>query len=80
MKTLTVGDLKTNFSEVLKDVQNGESIAISYGKKKKIIAYLVSEIKTESKKPKRKLGLLEGKATFKWVGDGKITEEEFLGL
>ena len=80
MKTLTVGDVKTHFSEVLKDVQNGEQIAISYGKKKKVIAYLVSEIKTEPKKPKRKLGLLEGKATFKWVGDGKITEEEFLGL
>ena len=79
MKTLTVGDVKTHFSEVLKDVQNGEQIAISFGKKKKVIAYLVSEIKSESK-PKRKLGLLEGKATFKWVGDGKITEEEFLGL
>jgi antitoxin (DNA-binding transcriptional repressor) of toxin-antitoxin stability system len=79
MKTLTVGDVKTHFSEVLKDVQNGEQIAISFGKKKKVIAYLVSEIKSEPK-PKRKLGLLEGKATFKWVGDGKITEEEFLGL
>ena len=80
MKTLTVGDVKTHFSEILKDVQNGEQIAISYGKKKKVIAYLVSEIQPEPKKPKRKLGLLEGKATFSWVGDGKITEEEFLGL
>jgi antitoxin (DNA-binding transcriptional repressor) of toxin-antitoxin stability system len=79
MKTLTVGDVKTHFSEILKEVQNGEQIAISFGKKKKVIAYLVSEIKSEPK-PKRKLGLWEGKATFSWVGDGKITEEEFLGL
>ena len=28
-------------------------------------------------KPKRKLGILEGKCTFKWIGDGKITLEEF---
>ena len=28
-------------------------------------------------KPKRKLGILKGKCTFKWVGDGKITLEEF---
>jgi hypothetical protein len=28
-------------------------------------------------KPKRKLGMWEGKATFSWVGDGKITLEEF---
>ena len=27
--------------------------------------------------PKRKLGILKGKCTFKWVGDGKITLEEF---
>ena len=28
-------------------------------------------------KLKRKLGILEGKCTFKWIGDGKITLEEF---
>jgi hypothetical protein len=28
-------------------------------------------------KTKRKLGILEGKATFSWVRDGKITLEEF---
>jgi hypothetical protein len=28
----------------------------------------------------RKIGVLDGKATFKKRGTGKITEEEFLGL
>jgi len=78
MKTLTVSDIKNNFSEVLKKVQDGEEIAIAFGKNKKVIAYIVPELHSEQ--PKRQLGLLEGKATFEWIGDGKITEEEFLNL
>jgi len=30
--------------------------------------------------PKRKLGILEGKATFSFDSDFEITTEEFLGL
>ena len=33
-----------------------------------------------SEKRKRELGFLKGKVKFSVVGDGKITEEEFLGL
>ena len=33
-----------------------------------------------AKKEKRKLGFLKGKVKFSTVGDGKITEEEFLKL
>ncbi|MDR0565440.1 MAG: hypothetical protein LBG47_00145 [Prevotellaceae bacterium] len=33
-----------------------------------------------SEKRKRELGFLEGKVKFSVVGDGKITEEEFIGL
>ena len=38
------------------------------------------EATLESKKKSRTLGILEGKASFTEVGDGKITMEEFLGL
>jgi hypothetical protein len=31
-------------------------------------------------KKRRTIGILEGKASFKEIGDGKITMEEFLGL
>jgi antitoxin (DNA-binding transcriptional repressor) of toxin-antitoxin stability system len=41
METMTVGDFKANFSEVLKKVLNGEEVAISYGKRKEIVARLV---------------------------------------
>ncbi len=78
MKTMTVGDLKTNFSAVLKEVEAGEKIAITFGRKKEIKAMLVpSESVTEPKK--RKLGAWEGKVTAKFIGGYNTTEEEFYG-
>jgi len=78
MKVLTVGDLKTNFSEVLKAVQVGEEFAISFGKRKEVIAYLVPiHLRNNGK---RKIGILEGKATVTFKEDFKMTTEEFLGL
>ncbi len=41
MQTLTIGELKTGFSEVLKRIRNGEEIVISYGKKREKVAVLV---------------------------------------
>ncbi len=75
---MTVGDFKANFSEVLKKVLNGEEVAISYGKRKEIVARIVPG--SGEKKQKRKLGVFEanGKVVFK--KDFSITEEEFLGL
>ncbi len=34
METLTIGEFKAHFSEVLKKVQEGKEVAISYGIKK----------------------------------------------
>jgi len=75
MEILSVGELKANFSEILKRVSAGEEINIAYGKKKEVIARLVP--KTE-KKAKRKIGLLEGKAKVSFSKNFKITEEAFL--
>lgn len=77
MKTLTIGDLKTNFSEVLKAVQLGEEFAIAFGKRKEVIAYLIP--KHLRKKGKRDIGIMEGKATAIFKDDFKMTTEEFLG-
>lgn len=77
MQIMSVGEFKTNFSLILKRVQAGEEIGISYGKNKEIVARLVP--KAVVKKPRRKLGMWDakGKVTF---GTGfKMTEEEFLG-
>jgi len=77
MKILTVGDLKTNFSEVLKAVQVGEEFAIAFGKRKEVVAYLIP--KQSRNKGKRKIGILEGKASVTFKDGFKISVEEFLG-
>ncbi|MEN6298051.1 MAG: prevent-host-death protein [Rectinema sp.] len=79
MKTLPVGVLKAQFSEVLEKVKQGEKFGIVYGRKKKPIAMLVPFHDTETKK-ERKLGILDGKCTIHFADDFKMTEEELLGL
>lgn len=77
MYQLTVGQFKAKFSEVLSKVLQGESIGITYGKNKKKVAALVP-INMVIKTNRLKLGLLEGKATFKIHHNFKMTDEEFL--
>jgi len=74
---MTVAEVKTHFSDILIQVQNGENFKILYGKSKKPVAMLVPIQKRD--KP-RKIGVLDGKAKFSVKGNGKISEEEFLGL
>ena len=78
MRTLTVGELKAQFSQVIKDVQAGEKVAVAFGKKKEVVAYLVP--KTDRKPAPRKLGILQGKGKVIFADDFKMTEDEFLGL
>lgn len=76
MKQMTVAELKTSFSDVLVQVQNGERVAILYGRAKKPVAKLVP---FESPRKKRKIGTYEGIASYTEKGNGKISLEEFLG-
>jgi antitoxin (DNA-binding transcriptional repressor) of toxin-antitoxin stability system len=78
MKSMTVGELKANFFEVLKKVQAGEEIAILFGKRKKIVAKLVPGI--TGKKSRRKIGIWDKKGSVKFTPGFKITEEEFIGI
>ena len=77
MYQLTVGQFKSKFSEVLEKVLQGESVGITFGKNKKKVAALVPYKKFLAQ-AKFKLGLLEGKASFKIHNDFKMTDEEFL--
>lgn len=79
MKSLSVGEIKTHFSEVLEKVQQGESFGITYGKNKKLVAE-INPPKTKQTKKKRKLGILEGKMEVVFADDFKMTEEEFINL
>jgi antitoxin (DNA-binding transcriptional repressor) of toxin-antitoxin stability system len=77
MKTLTVAEVKTNFSDILVQVKNGEKVKILYGKSKEPIAMIIP---LDNMKSHRKIGIFDGIASFKEKDDGKISLEEFLGI
>jgi prevent-host-death family protein len=79
MQTMTVGEVKAHFSEVLDIVQKGEDVIISFGKKKEKIAVLVP-FSHYQRKPQRTLGLLEGKASFTLKDEFAVSDEELLTL
>ena len=78
MKVLTVGEFKAKFSDVISSLLQGKEVAVSYGKKKEKIGVLVPYKDYGKKIKKRKLGIWEGKGSFKLAKDFKMTEEEFL--
>ena len=77
MKTMTVGEFKSHFAEVLEQVKGGMGFAVTYGRKKEIVGYFLPE--SHLVKPKRKLGILEGKAKVIFRDDFKMSEEDLLG-
>lgn len=78
MQTLTIGELKGRFSEVLEKVKLGEKIVISYGKKREKVAVIVPYA-TYVSSPGRNLGLLKGRAECHIHDDFEMTDEEVLG-
>jgi antitoxin (DNA-binding transcriptional repressor) of toxin-antitoxin stability system len=78
MKTLTVANLKANFSVVLDDIKKGQEIIVEYGKKHEKLAVIIPYKKYN--KTKRKVGILKGKASYEIRPDFKMTDEELLSL
>ena len=78
MKTFSVAHVKTNLSSILKEVESGEEFAISFGKKKEMIAVIVSYNAYKQSK-KRKLGTLKGKMTVEFNNDFKMSDKELFG-
>jgi antitoxin (DNA-binding transcriptional repressor) of toxin-antitoxin stability system len=77
MKVVSLGEAKTRFSAILKDVSLGNEVAIAYGRKKETIAVIIS-YPTWKKSKKRQLGSLEGKAAVKFSKGFSITDGELL--
>jgi antitoxin (DNA-binding transcriptional repressor) of toxin-antitoxin stability system len=77
MRTMSVGEFKAQFSKVLKEVEQGEKIGITFGRKKEVKAMLVPG---EAPAHPRKLGILKKDVEVVFAEDFKMTEEEFLGL
>ncbi len=78
MKTVTIGEFKTNLSALVLKVQQGEELVVTHGRKKKKILRVLAF--REEKPKKRKLGLLEGKVKAVFHDDWEMSEEELLGL
>jgi len=77
MKTLSVGEIKTHFSDILKRVKHGEKIAIGYGKQKRKVAVIVPYDEFQPRE-NRKLGPLQDKAYFEMQNGFKMADEELL--
>ncbi len=77
MKTMTVGDFKSRFSEALDAVRDGETIVVSYGRNHRKVAAMVpySELKPRKKRP---LGLLQSTTRVTFGRDFALTDDEFL--
>ncbi len=76
MKTLTVGDLKSGFSTVVKEIRSGKKYAVSYGKSKEKVAVIMSFDEYSIKD--RKLGLLSNKGKVTFSENFKMTADDFL--
>jgi len=77
MQTLSIGELKSRFSEVLGRLRGGQEIVISYGKKKEKIAVLVPYNNYRGRS-ERRLGLLKEHGRCVIREDFKMTDEEIL--
>jgi hypothetical protein len=78
MKTMTVGELKAQFSEVLGMIaQNGEPVAISYGKKKEKVAAIIpfNQLNFQGA---RSLGVMQGYAKCDFSDDAALSDVDML--
>jgi len=77
MKSLALAEVKTHLSSLLKEVELGEEIGITFGRKRETIAVIVP-IEEYNKIKIRRLGTLEGNVSIQFKGDWTISDEEFL--
>ena len=63
MKILNVGELKADFSHLMQEVKKGEKITIAFGKTHERLAVIIPYKEYMAQKGKRKIGILEGKAS-----------------
>jgi antitoxin (DNA-binding transcriptional repressor) of toxin-antitoxin stability system len=78
MKTISVGEFKSKFSQILDWIRRGEEVVVAYGRKKEEVAVLV-DIRKFRKPRRRKLGPLEGKGSFKIHDNFEMSANELLG-
>jgi len=74
MKTVPVAEVRSNLSSLLKEVESGNEIGISFGRTRHTIAVIVP-IAEYKRIKERKLGSLAGKVQVKFRDDWKMSDE-----
>lgn len=77
MKTIPVAEVRSNLSTLLKEVESGSEIGISFGRRRETIAVIVP-IDQYRKIKQRRLGSLAGKVTVEFKDDWRMSDDEFL--
>lgn len=82
MKTVTIDELRDQMPEVIQEVRDGYHVRVYDNTYYPIGVFVPVD---EAPKPQkrhpgpRRIGILDGIATFTEVGNGRMTVEEFLG-
>ena len=77
MRVLQSAEAKTHFSSILRDIQAGNEIAITYGRKKQTVAVIVPYEQWKKTK-KRQLGTLKNRAKVHFSKDFSMSDEELI--
>lgn len=77
MKEMSVGEFKREFSSALERVRHGEPVAVTYGRKREVVAVL-SPPGSTGKTGLRKLGRYCGKARVRFGPDWEMSDDELL--
>jgi antitoxin (DNA-binding transcriptional repressor) of toxin-antitoxin stability system len=73
MPTLTVAQTRSHLSELLKNVStHGETYVITDGRTNNPLAQIIPI----PRQPRIKIGVLQGRGSIEFIGDGKIEPEE----
>ena len=77
MKVFQSAEAKTHFSSILKDIEAGNEVAITYGRKKQTVAVIIPYDQWKKTK-KRQLGTLKNKAKVQFSKDFSMSDEELI--
>lgn len=81
MQSIQVGQLKSDFSNILQLVQQeGETFIVEYGKNHKKVAMIIPYDPAFDKKEERVFGLYKNRGQVKFNNDFEMSSEELLGL
>ena len=77
MRVLQSAEAKTHFSSILKDVEAGNEVVITYGRKKQTVAVIIPYNQWKKTK-KRQLGTLTDRAKVYFSNNFSISDEELI--